>query len=267
MGKKSTLALLLFCLVPGLASSLEIKNVRLTHGPLGATRTENKFLPGDYLFMTFELEGLTFDPKTGKASYVTLLELYDMKNQKIFSKETPNEVSAMLGGTRLPGDLHVIMGRDQSPGTYVVRLIVRDKLNKELKYFDHRFELLPANFGLVGVTAPAIGFPGQHYVASFALVDMGLDSQKKPNVKVTMQVMDESGTKSFASPIYTQLPKDLPDEIKLDKENFVPMQFPIYLNRPGRFTIEVTAEDKATNKQAKLRYTLNVLDIASVTGK
>lgn len=265
--KHSILALALVSLLPGWADALEIKNPRLTHGPLGATRTDTNFLPGDYLFMSFDIDGLTFDPKTGKASYQTVLELYDSKNKKIFSKDTPNEVSAMLGGTRLPGDLHVIMGRDQAPGKYVIRLIVTDKLTKELKYFDYRFDLLPQSFGLVGVTAPAIGFPGQHYLASFALVDMGLDANKKPNVEVVMKVLDEAGTTPLAKPIYTILPKDLPDEIDLKKENFVPMQFPIYLNRPGRFVIEVDAVDKTNSKRSKLRYTLNVIDISSVTGK
>lgn len=262
MAKKSLLALLFLALCSSWASALEIKNMRLTHGPLGAARSDTKFLPGDYLFMTFDIDGLTFDAKTGKANYQTVLELYDSKNTKIFRKETPNEVSAMLGGTRLPGDLHVIMGRDQAPGKYVVRLVVTDRLNKDFKYFDYRFELLPASFGLVGVTAPAVGFPGQHYVASFALVDLTLDSAKKPDVEVIMRVLDENGTAPVTKPIYTYLPKDLPDDVNLTKENFVPMQFPIYLNRPGRFVIEVDAVDKIGKKNTKLRYNLNVIDIA-----
>jgi len=266
MVKKAFFSFVVLTLLPHLASAqLQITHKRLTYGPLGAVREDNTFLPGDYLFMSFDIEGLTFDPATGKASYETVLELYDATNTKIFRKATPNEVSAQLGGTRLPGDLHVIMGRDQKPGKYVVRLIVTDKLTKQLKWFDHRFDLLPKNFGLFGVTAPAVGFPGQHYQASFALGDMVLDAGKKPNVDVTMRVLDARGVQFGVKPIITVLPKDLPDDIKLDgKENFVPMQFPIYLNRAGRYVIEVEATDKLSNKTAKLRYTLNVVDIERI---
>jgi hypothetical protein len=279
MGKKAIFAFMALSVLTPLAGALEIKNLRVTHGPMGATRLEAKFLPGDYLFMSFDLEGLAFDPSTGKAKYETILQLFDSKGAKkdkdgkvlpIFEKKTDNTVSAMLGGTRIPGDLHVIMGTDQEPGKYVVRLIVTDKVSKEkvnYKYFDHRFELMPTSFGLVGVTAPAIGFPGQHYVASFALVNMKLDAQKKPNVDVVMRVLDANGTQQMTAPINTNLPKDMPAELNLDKENFIPMQFPIYLNRAGRFTIEVEATDKAANKQTKLYYTLNVIDIDSVIGR
>ena len=118
----------------------------------------------------------------------------------------------------------------------------------------------------MGVTAPAIGFPGQHYVASFALVNMKLDTKNKPDVEVIMRVLDDSGTMPMTKPINTFLPKDMPPDLKLDKENFIPMQFPIYLNRAGRFTIEIEAIDRAGNRQSKLRYKLNVLDIDRLIG-
>ena len=272
MGKLSIFAFLALSLMSPFADAFEIKNLRVTHGPMGATRTDKQFLPGDYLFMSFDLEGLNFDPATGKATYQTILKLYDSKNQEIFDKKTDNTVSPMLGGTRIPGDLHVIMGTKQEPGRYVVRLIVTDKLSKDktpFKFFDFPFELLPANFGLVGVTAPAIGFPGQHYVASFALVNMKLDAKNNPNVAVVMKVLDEAGTQEMTKPINTFLPKDMPQDgcIKLDKENFVPMQFPIYLNRAGRFTVEIEATDLAANRKTKLRYKLTVIDIDSVIGR
>lgn len=265
--RRLCLALCSLALLPTFSQALELKNVRLTHGPLGAPRTETKFLPGDYLFMTYDIEGLKFDDKTGKANYLTILQLYDSNNKEIFKKETPNEVPAQLGGTRMPGDLHVIMGRSQAPGKYVVRLVVQDRLTKEVKYHDHRFELMPSNFGIVGVTAPALGFPGQHYVAGFALVDMGLDAKKMPNVDIVMKVLDENGTTPVARPLVSTLPADLPNTFDASKENFLEMRFPIYLNRPGRFIIEVDALDKLTQKTSKLRYPLTVIDINNLTGK
>jgi hypothetical protein len=281
MGKLSIFAFVALSLMTPFAGAFEIKNPRVTHGPMGATRCDfqrkpqaplEQFLPGDYLFISFDLDGLLFDPATGKATYQTILKLYNAKNEEIFDKKTDNTVSPMLGGTRIPGDLHVIMGTKQEPGRYVVRLIVTDKLDnkgKALKYIDFPFELMPPNFGLVGVTAPAIGFPGQHYVASFALVNMKLDAKNNPNVAVVMKVLDEAGTLEMTKPINTFLPKDMPQDggVNLAKENFVPMQFPIYLNRAGRFTVEIEATDLAANRKTKLRYKLTVIDIDNVIGR
>ena len=201
MGKKSIFALVLISLLPGLSSALEIKNMKLSYGPLGAPRLVNKFLPGDIIFMTFDIDGLTFDQKSSKASYNTKLELWNSgvykngvqvekpkvvwfpkmgtKDEKLGLKGTDSEVPALLGGTRLPGDLHMIMGTEQTPGRYTVRLIVRDNLTSKQTYYDHGFELLKEGFGLVGVTAPAIGFYGQHYACGFALVNMTLNKARQ----------------------------------------------------------------------------------------
>lgn len=259
-----SLALAAFACAPGAANALELKNIRPCFGPLGATRADVQCLPGDVLFITYDIEGLKFEDKTGRANYLTILELFDNNAKQVFKKETPNEVTNQLGGNRLPGDLHVIMGRSQAPGKYHVRLTVADRLSKETKSFVYSFELKPQGFGFIGVTAPAVGFPGQQYGASFAVVDMALDAKKVPNVEVTMKILDETG-QPVTTPIISKLPRDLPAEIDLAKENFVPMQFPIYLNRTGRFTIDISAVDVAGSKQASLRYPLTVLDLNALS--
>jgi len=97
-------------------------------------------------------------------------------------------------------------------------------------------------------------------MAGFALVDMSLDKNKQPLVDVMMRVLDESG-KEVAKPIYSSLPKDLPEDTNLEKENFLPMQFPIYLNRVGSFQIEINAADKIANKKVQLKYPVKVIDV------
>ena len=257
------LSLVLLAL-PSAATAIELKNFRSCYAPLpfGATRPEAKCLPGDFLFLTYDIEGLKFDPENGKASFVTVLELFDSKPALIFKKETPNEVIPQLGGSRMPGDLHVQMGRSQKPGKYVIRLTVQDRLSKEQKSHVYQFELLPQTFGIAGVVAPAIGFPGQHHATEFALVDLGLDAKKQPNAEVTMRVLDESG-KAVATPVVSTLPRDLPAESNLEKENFVPMRYPIYLNRSGRFTIDILAKDNISKKESRLTYPLTVLDFSA----
>jgi len=105
----------LMALSPSAAQALELKNFRMAYGHLGATRVSSKFLPGDLLFMTYEVDGLKVDDKN-KASFVTLVEVFNAGNKTIFAKETPNVIIPQLGGSRIPGDFHVTMGTDQPPG-------------------------------------------------------------------------------------------------------------------------------------------------------
>ncbi|MCI0376713.1 MAG: hypothetical protein L0215_03830 [Gemmataceae bacterium] len=250
-------------LAVGQASALEFKNIRPCYGSLGATRTDVKCLPGDVLYMTYDIEGLALDPKTGRANYITTLELLDKAKTSTNKWDTPNNAAPHLGGTRMPGDLHLILPRNQAPGKYFIKLTVQDRLAKESKSFLYEFEVVASTFGFIGISAQAVGFPGQPYSAQFAIVDMSLDAKKVPNVDIMMRVLD-SKQKPVAPPIFSNLPKDLPEEIDLTKGNFVPMQFPIYLNRTGSFFIEIMARDKIANKTIELRYPLTVLDLAGI---
>jgi hypothetical protein len=260
-------ALAALALAPGAASALELKNVRPCFGPLGATRHEAKCLPGDFLFLTYDIEGLKLDPKTGRANYLTTLELLDSANKSQLKKDTPSDVAPQLGGTRMPGDLHIVLPPNQTVGKYKIRLTITDRLAKETKSFEYAFEVIPPKFGFVGITAPAVGFPGQPYSAGFGLVYMKLDAKGQPNVNVMMRILDAAGKQVLTQPVITTLPKDLPEDIDLTKGNFVPMQFPIFLNRTGTFIIDVVAEDKSAKESIRLSYPLTVLDLAGAGGK
>jgi hypothetical protein len=254
------LAMIVSCLAPFTASALELKNIRPSYGPLGATRENPKCVPGDSLFISYDIEGLKINPKTGKANYVTTLELIDSANQVAFQKPTNNDVVLPLGGTRMPGDLIVIMGNNQKPGKHKVRLTVKDNVSGETKQFERAFDVVPPDFAFVGVSAKGLGFTGENYLATFALVGITLDSKMLPSVDIAMRIYDQTGKALVTNQILSSLPKDLPEEIDLKKENFVPMQFPIYLNRSGTFFIEVVAQDKLTKKTIQLKYPLTVLD-------
>jgi hypothetical protein len=255
---------LLLTLAPATTYALDFKNIRPCYGPLGATRTDNKFLPGDLLYISYEIEGLKFDPKSKKAKYVTLLEVFSSTKEKIWSKESPNEMDAQLGGDRLPGDLQLIMGRDRPAGQYVLRMTIQDRIGGETKSFTHSFELLKTGFGIVAVQAPAIAFPGQPYLVNLALIDFTLDANKNPKGSISMKVMDEAG-KELPLGLSNKFPEDLTDAFDLKKENVLPMHFPLFPNRPGRFYVEFTAIDAVGNHTSTVRYPLLVLDLYSMT--
>lgn len=253
-------------LFPHLATAVEIKNIRPCYAPFGATRTDLKLLPGDVLFMTYDLEGLKTDDKSGKTNYETTLELIDSKGKVLYKKPTTNEVVPQLGSGRMPGDLHVILGPAQQPGDYSIKLTVHDKIGKDAKAFTFPFTVIPQGFGFVGVTAPAIGFPGQHYVTGFGLVNLATDKKNQPSAEVNIKILDDKGA-AVAPTVKIELPRDMPMDVDLGQSNFVPLQYPIYLNRPGRFTIEIQAHDKFGNKKSELRYPMTVLDVNTFVGK
>lgn len=263
MARFAGIALVLLSLVPGSARAIEIKNARLLYGLLGVERPNNKFLPGDYLYMTFDIEGVEIEAKTGLARYLIVFRVDDSRGKLLLKKETPTEVLPSLGGNRLPGVMDLTIDRKQPPGKYFIKLEIQDRVSKQSSEFNFDFEVLPLGFGLVGVSAPALGFPGQTYGVSFTLVDTPLDTTKKPQVEVTMKVYDEA-RKEVMKPVASVLPRDLPAEIDLQKDNVVPMQFPVYLNRPGRFSVEVDINEKVTNQVRQLRIPLTVLDLAKI---
>lgn len=261
---KRCLPLLALAALPAVADAVEIKNFRPCYAPvyLGAERKGDKLMPGDKLFATYDIVGLKTDPKTGKANFVTIVELFDAGANPLFpAKETPSEPAFHLGGARVPSDLHVQMGANQKPGKYRIRLTIRDRLANEQQSMIHQFELVPPSFGIAGVIAPSIGFSGLPYATDFALVDLTLDAHKKPNVEVVMQVRDDSG-KPVSPPVISTFPNDLPVGADLQTENFVPIRYPIFLNRPGRFTIDIHAKDHVGKKEARLTYPLTVLDLS-----
>lgn len=261
MSRLFAAVLVVLAVVPTMSSAVDIKNIRPCYGPLGPTRYNAKCLPRDVLCITYEIEGLALDPKTKKASYEATLELLDANKNVLFKKPLPAEAIPHLGGTSMPGDLYVTMGDKQAPGKYKIRLTINDKVGKERKGFDYDFEVVPETFGFIGVATMAVGFPGQYHVPEFALANFTLDAKmKQPNAEVTISILDEKGT-AVSEPVKMLLPRDMPEGTDLEKLNFVPLTYPVYLNRKGRYNIEIRATDKNGNKKAELRYPLTVLDI------
>jgi len=249
------------------AQALEIKNVRNCYAPpfLGATRPNLKILGGDVVFLTYDIDGLTVNPKTGKVSFSSTLELIGPDGKQIFSKDTPNELIPQLGSSVIPGEINIDIPPAQDPGKYTIKMTITDKEGKDTKAFQYPFEVLKPAFGVVGFTAPAFGLVGTYQDTQFALVNMKLDEKKQPKVDLLMRVLDEGGKE--LSKMQASFPKDLPPDVDLGKANFLFWRYPVYLNRTGRFTIEVSAKDLAGGGTVNVTYPFRVIDAASVIGK
>src|SRR5437879_2024847 len=88
MRRLSAIILALAAWGMGMAPAQSVKNVRMTYGPVGATRvgatrTDDKFLPEELLLLAYDIEGLKMDPKTGVASWEGAWEILDARGKKL----------------------------------------------------------------------------------------------------------------------------------------------------------------------------------------
>src|SRR5262249_43563909 len=107
-------------LAPSQAGKLALTHARLTQCLLGPVPPDAKLLPGDSLFLAFDIDGLQADA-TGKAQYSVGMAVANSQGKVQFKQEPRNlEAINALGGSRLPGHAHIDIGVDQPPGEYTL---------------------------------------------------------------------------------------------------------------------------------------------------
>jgi hypothetical protein len=262
----STLALAAaLCVAPAQPAGLQLSNVRMTIGELGPARPDNKVLPGDILFVGFDIDGITVDPN-GQAKYSMAMEVLDKAGKPIF-KQNPRDLDDFvpLRGNKLPARAFVTVGLDQEAGEYTCKVTVTDSASKASNSLTTKFQVLKRDFGVVSVytsydgggaiSAPTTGFVGQSLFIQFAVASFQRDPKtKQPNVELEYNVLDEKG-----QPLLAQPKKHTVDSgVEADKGAF-PFGFPLFMNRPGKFTARIIARDKVANKESKYELPVTVL--------
>jgi hypothetical protein len=241
------------CLTPGQAGALALTDAHLTHGILGPTRDNARFLPGDTVFLTFTIDGITADPN-GKVLYSIAHDVTDSAGKKVSNQPAQDrEVINALGGGQMPAFAQVFIGLQQPAGTYTLTVTVTDLATKKSQSLTQKFEVLKPDFGLVRLSASAdadgqvpagILCPGQSLWIHGAVVGFqrgGAD--KQPNVTLELTVRDDAGKATLAKPLGGTINKDVPA-----KDVSLPVQFLVSLNRPGKFTVELKTTDLLSNK-------------------
>jgi hypothetical protein len=243
---------------------LELTNIHPIYGMLGSPRPDLKVLPGDILVVAFDIENIRVGDG-GEVAYSMALELLDAK-QKTQYKQEPQELRALnsLGGSRVPAFAHTIIGLDQEPGKYTLRVTVTDRAAKQSKSFERSFEVLPPAFGLVrahfsvdsngNIAAPSISVPGQTLWLNFFAVGFERSPKKEPDILVEMRVLDENGKAVLAKPFVGDV-KELPAADKA-----IPMVFALSLNRTGKFTVKLKAVDNVSKKTSELSLPITVME-------
>jgi hypothetical protein len=250
---------------PGRADELALTHVRPTYGILGPRRTAKAVLPGDSVFVTFDIEGITTD-KDGKVLYSVATEVSDSSGKVHFTAPARDlEAIAALGGNTLPAFVHVDIGLEQPAGEYTFKLTVTDRASGKSKSLSHQFQVLPKAFGIVRLTTTSdaeglqpVGIlgTGQSLWVHLAAVGFSRNGDKsQPNVAFELRVIDADGKPTIAKPFSGVVNKDVPA-----KAPAVPVQFHLALNRAGKYTVEVKATDQVSGKTATESFPITVLE-------
>jgi hypothetical protein len=254
-------------LAPAQAGKLEIKRDRVTYGILGQERKDTKLLAGDVFVITFDIEGLLVK-EDGRVRYSMGMELRNLKTDKAEFTKDPQEleVTNALGGSRLPAFALSNIGLDTQPGKYKMVVTVNDLLAKEKSSakLEREFEVVPAKFGLVqvalfnqgGLPAPPIAVVGHTLVVNAAAVGFDLDKDMLPNLTFELRILDEAGKPTVPKPFAGEANKTVPKE----NRRLLPLQFTLPLNRSGKFTLELEANDKVANKTVKQSLSFKVIE-------
>lgn len=249
---------------PGQAGGVALSNPRVTYGALGPTRPDTKVLPGDSLYLSFDVDGITTDPK-GKVSYSTVTEVTDAKGNQVF-KSPSRQIDFInaLGGTSFPAYAQVDIGLEQAAGSYAVKITVTDQLSKKNQTLTQKFEVLPKGFGLARlhttsdsegrVNSVLIGQGDAVYVNG-VIVGFSRDAAKKqPHVVLELRVLDDKGKPTLPEPFTGVINQDVPANAAS-----LPGQFLLAATRPGKFQIEVKATDKISGKSVTQSFPITVL--------
>ena len=246
--------------------ALALTNVRSTFGELGGPRPLAPLLPGDVMFLGFDIEGITTDAE-GRVQYAMFMELLDGAGVSKYKTDPSNKNDFVpLGGNKIPGRAYTTVGLDQTPGNYLLKVTVTDLANKASKTVEQKFTVAAKDFGIVAVYTsvdergqipmPTTGMVGQPLFIQLGIVGFGRGADKRPNVEVEMVPLDEKGNPTVAKPSLLQIQGGV-DE----KDPGVTIRYLLPLTRAGKFTVRLKATDKITNKTST--FTLPVTALAN----
>ena len=244
------------------ADGLSLTNVRTTYGAPGITRQDNKLLPGDNVYISFDVEGITV-AADGKVRYSMTTEVLDGSGKTLFREDPRDlEVTNALGGNTVPAYTQMDVGINAKPGKYTLKTTVTDRANKQSQSVSRDFEVQEKQFGLVRLSttldqearvgASSFGTGQSLYVNSAAVGFQRGD--KQPHVTVELSILDESNKPVLANPIKGEIGKDVPATALS-----LPIQFLVPLNRAGKFTLVLKATDQLNRKTAELKFPIAVV--------
>ena len=71
-----------------------------------------------------------------------------------------------------------------------------------------------------------------------------------------MKILDETGKATFARPITGRDKSDIPENLKI-----IPLQYGVTLNRPGRFTVQLSATSVLCGQSSTVSIPVRILPL------
>ncbi|MSR32192.1 MAG: hypothetical protein EXR99_11865 [Gemmataceae bacterium] len=246
----------LMSLAPNQGEKLSFEKIRQLYGVPGLPRESTVFVPGDIFSLAYDIRGVNADDE-GKVNYsITTEVMFDGKLE--FKQESKSlESFDSLGGGVLPGFTQLNVGLEQPAGKYTVKVTARDKKSNASASFTRDFSVVKRGFNIVqvhttadreGRVPTAIFATGESLWMNLALVDFERNSStKQPNIRISLEILDSNGKPTVKKGPVALINKDVPAEV-----SFLPFQFHVALNTPGKFTLQVKAVEQGNGKTASL---------------
>jgi hypothetical protein len=250
--------------VPAQGGQLKLTNLHITIGELGPTRATTKFLPGDILFFAYDITGLTIDAE-GLAKFKMEMKVSDSTGKAIFKQDPQDKVQFTPLRGNIPARAYIILGLDQEAGNYTIEISVEDPATKSKDTVSTKFEVAKREFGIVtvytshdergAVMAPTSGLVGQTLYVQSTVVTFERDKvTKQPKIEFQYQFMDEKGNPTLAKPFSRNYESGVEE-----KQGMISDRIPLFMNRPGKFTVQITALDKVANKKSTYELPVTVI--------
>lgn len=240
-------------------SGLKIDNSRLTYGAPGPDRTSAQVFPGDEVYLSFELSGFQLDP-TGVAKIKLSTEVFGKDGKLEYKQDNPEAPAIdLFKADKLFLNTRVDVGVKTPPGTYKVKVTATDSIGKGSVSTEKEVTLLEPTLAVVkaglftdkALNAPSEVFStGQLAFVAFSVVGFSREgSTNHPKLKMEMVVKDDKGAVISDKPsisIDAAQPNKVPSTAQL-----LQGQFMIPLNKAGNYTLEIRANDLASNKSSQ----------------
>ncbi len=253
------------------SAKLNLSGLRCTHGLIGPSRAAAKFLPGDIVYLVFDIDGVTIG-KDGKVVYSMALEVTDKKSAVKHKVDPTERIDfAPLGGGKVPGVAFVVVGVDLEPGEYNVKLTATDTSDKDTTKrpsgaVEFKFEVLKPDLGIVMVHATTdpegrnpthtTGFVGQFLWIQFAATGFKRDEKKnQPDLTFEMTTLDDKGVSTLGTPITLEAKALEPQFPTCQARMNVP------LTRAGKFTVRLKVTDNVAGKTATFELPIQAVPV------
>ncbi len=253
------------------ASNLVLSNVRATQGLFGPARESFDLLPGDTLFVSFDINGLQMD-KAGRYVYTASLQVEDSSGKVVFADaQTTGPLGNVQSSLKVRHHFQIATGLDQPPGSYKLKVSVVDLnvkgqpgLSQEATT-TRNFTVLKPDFGLVRtqltsdvygrMPSPNVAVAGQTLYCNVVATGFQLDrAAKEAALTFEMNLLDAKGQPMMKQPVVAEF-RNIPSETR-----YLPLRFDLPLHQGGSYKVQIKAVDEVSKKTAMLTLPVQVME-------